>query len=190
MVSAVSPPFHAPPVLLGSPFCRPTPNPATVLSPELGSGCRGSPNSAGGDGAGRGVCTRGPARCLPSPAGETQGAARLREGRRGPPRGQGEPERCSGGSRGGGGFAPLGGERAAIRSGAQRARGSTGELGRVCGDAAGPDCDPRGQGPVPRRRRAVINWQEQRVSAAARISAAGISVGRGLGASGASPEWI
>lgn len=36
----------------------------------------------------------------------------------------------------------------------------------------------------------VINWQEQWVSAAARITAAGISIGRGLGASGASPEWI
>lgn len=45
-------------------------------------------------------------------------------------------------------------------------------------------------GSVPSQRRVLINWQEQRVSAAARITAAGISVGRGLGASGASPEWI
>lgn len=76
---------------------------------------RGSSNSAGGDGAGWGVCTRSPARCLPSPAGETQGTARLQEGWRGPltkAKGTGSDALGAHGL----GFALRGGERAVIQS--------------------------------------------------------------------------
>lgn len=56
--------------------------------PRALAGRRGSPSCAGGGCAGCGVCTRGPARCLPSAARESQDAAPPRAG---PGAGSGTP---------------------------------------------------------------------------------------------------
>lgn len=88
---------------------------ARLRVPRALAECRGSSNSAGGDGAGWGVCTRSPARCLPSPAGETQGTARLQEGWRGSPiKAKGTGSDALGAHSLG--FALRGGERVVIQS--------------------------------------------------------------------------